>query len=120
MLLLWLTFDTELASEYRYNAYANRAGVRCLCLLLPLMGCTWVIGLFYVNESIAWVQYVFAMCNSLQIRNALQKQKRKKHSQSFMSTNKTFVSTSFTEDSLALSYRMRDAATINETDIRIA
>ncbi|KAH3751108.1 hypothetical protein DPMN_185653 [Dreissena polymorpha] len=50
----------------------------------------------------AWVQYVFAVCNSLQIRNALQTQKRKKHSQSFMSTDKTLVSTGLTEDSLAL------------------
>lgn len=44
-----------------------RAGVRCLCILLPLMGCTWVIGIFYVNESMAWIQYVFAVCNSLQV-----------------------------------------------------
>ncbi|XP_060567801.1 serine-rich adhesin for platelets-like isoform X2 [Ruditapes philippinarum] len=42
------------------------AGIRCLCVLLPLVGCTWVIGIFYVKEDLAWIQYVFAVCNGLQ------------------------------------------------------
>ena len=32
------------------------------------MGCTWVLGIFYVNERMVWIQYVFAICNSLQVR----------------------------------------------------
>lgn len=30
------------------------------------MGCTWVLGIFYVNDRTTWVQYIFALCNSLQ------------------------------------------------------
>ncbi|XP_060567799.1 adhesion G protein-coupled receptor L4-like [Ruditapes philippinarum] len=41
-------------------------GIRCLCVLLPLVGCTWVIGIFYVNKDFAWIQYVSAVCNGLQ------------------------------------------------------
>ncbi|KAL4240964.1 hypothetical protein ACF0H5_001746 [Mactra antiquata] len=48
------------------RAEKARTGIRTLCILLPLMGCTWVIGIFYVNESLDWIQYVFAVCNSLQ------------------------------------------------------
>ncbi|XP_052275197.1 adhesion G-protein coupled receptor D1-like [Dreissena polymorpha] len=95
----------------------SKAGVRCMCVLLPLMGCTWVIGLLYVNESMAWVQYVFAVCNSLQglvifvfhcvlnvqIRNALLKRKHRKQSKSLISTNSaSFVSTRVTEEPVAL------------------
>jgi hypothetical protein len=44
-----------------------RATVKCLCVLLPVMGVTWVIGLFYVNEDTNWIQYLFATVNSLQV-----------------------------------------------------
>ncbi|XP_052793457.1 adhesion G protein-coupled receptor L3-like isoform X2 [Mya arenaria] len=44
----------------------SKMAVRCLLILLPLTGITWVLGIFYVNKSMAWVQYVFAVCNSLQ------------------------------------------------------
>lgn len=43
-----------------------KSSVRCLCVLVPLMGCTWILGIFYVNDKSAWMQYVFALCNSLQ------------------------------------------------------
>ncbi|XP_052282056.1 adhesion G protein-coupled receptor L1-like [Dreissena polymorpha] len=44
----------------------SKSAVWCLLALLPLMGLTWVLGVFYLDESFAWVQYVFAVCNSLQ------------------------------------------------------
>ncbi|KAH3740282.1 hypothetical protein DPMN_046984 [Dreissena polymorpha] len=44
----------------------SKSAVRCLVVLLPLMGLTWVLGVFYLDESMAWVQYAFAVCNSLQ------------------------------------------------------
>lgn len=43
-----------------------KSSVRCLCVLVPLMGCTWLLGVFYVNERSAWMQYLFALCISLQ------------------------------------------------------
>jgi hypothetical protein len=41
--------------------------MRSLCVLLPLVGCTWISGIFYVNKSMAWIQYIFAICNGLQV-----------------------------------------------------
>ncbi|XP_060606054.1 uncharacterized protein LOC132758398 isoform X2 [Ruditapes philippinarum] len=43
-----------------------KTGIRSLCVLLPLVGCTWISGIFYVNKSMAWIQYIFAICNGLQ------------------------------------------------------
>ncbi|XP_052244040.1 adhesion G protein-coupled receptor L4-like [Dreissena polymorpha] len=40
--------------------------VRCLLVLLPVTGVSWVLGLLYVDDTMAWVQYLFAVCNSLQ------------------------------------------------------
>ncbi|XP_052218375.1 adhesion G protein-coupled receptor L3-like [Dreissena polymorpha] len=37
-----------------------------LCVLVPLMGVSWILGIFYVNESASFMQYVFAICNGLQ------------------------------------------------------
>ncbi|XP_052215789.1 adhesion G protein-coupled receptor L3-like isoform X2 [Dreissena polymorpha] len=44
----------------------SKSAVWCLLVLLPLMGLTWVLGVFYLDESMVWVQYAFAVCNSLQ------------------------------------------------------
>ncbi|XP_052275533.1 adhesion G protein-coupled receptor L3-like isoform X2 [Dreissena polymorpha] len=40
--------------------------VRSLCVLVPLMGVSWILGIFYVNEDLTVMQYVFAVCNGLQ------------------------------------------------------
>ena len=60
-----LTFF-HLSNTSHYILY-YRTGIRCLCVLIPLMGLTWVIGIFYVNDKTVWIQYVFAVCNSLQV-----------------------------------------------------
>ncbi|KAH3824523.1 hypothetical protein DPMN_126360 [Dreissena polymorpha] len=44
----------------------SKSAIWCLLVLMPLMGLTWVLGVFYLDESMAWVQYAFAVCNSLQ------------------------------------------------------
>ncbi|XP_071115253.1 uncharacterized protein [Haliotis cracherodii] len=44
----------------------GRAGLKALCVLLPLMGVTWVFGVFSVNEDLRVFQYLFAVFNSLQ------------------------------------------------------
>lgn len=48
-------------------AFNFRATVRSLCVLLPVMGVTWVLGVFYVNDDTQWIQYLFAVLNSLQV-----------------------------------------------------
>ncbi|XP_052793458.1 putative adhesion G protein-coupled receptor E4P [Mya arenaria] len=58
-------FGSHAISQKRISDKSKMA-VRCLLILLPLTGITWVLGIFYVNKSMAWVQYVFAVCNSLQ------------------------------------------------------
>ncbi|XP_052791613.1 adhesion G protein-coupled receptor L3-like [Mya arenaria] len=54
------------AISQRSTLYKSKMAVRGLLVLLPLTGITWVLGIIYVNKSMAWVQYVFAVCNSLQ------------------------------------------------------
>ncbi|KAH3725486.1 hypothetical protein DPMN_051330 [Dreissena polymorpha] len=43
-----------------------RLGVRSICVLLPILGITWVFGVFSVNEQTVAFQYIFAVCNALQ------------------------------------------------------
>ncbi|XP_076077317.1 adhesion G protein-coupled receptor B1-like [Mytilus galloprovincialis] len=43
-----------------------KAGIRSLCVILPLFGVTWVLGVFSVNEETVLFQYLFAVFNSLQ------------------------------------------------------
>ncbi|XP_070578751.1 adhesion G protein-coupled receptor E3-like isoform X2 [Ptychodera flava] len=43
-----------------------RAGIRASLVLVPLLGLTWVFGIFAVNEATVVFQYVFALVNSLQ------------------------------------------------------
>ncbi|XP_053393402.1 adhesion G protein-coupled receptor L2-like [Mercenaria mercenaria] len=100
VLVMKAIFKTKNLSQ-KSNKERTIAGVRCLCVLLPLVGCTWVIGIFYVNEDMAWIQYVFAICNGLQgmaififhcalntqIRNAFNR--KQKYSQSASTTRST-------------------------------
>ncbi|XP_063405020.1 uncharacterized protein LOC134688338 isoform X3 [Mytilus trossulus] len=44
----------------------TKASIRSLCVLLPLLGITWLFGIFSVNEDLVVFQYLFAICNSLQ------------------------------------------------------
>jgi len=44
-----------------------RTGLRSICILLPILGITWVFGVFAVNEGTVVFQYLFAICNSLQV-----------------------------------------------------
>ena len=45
----------------------NRAGVKGMIVLLPLLGLTWVFGLMAVNKDTIAFQYLFAILNSLQV-----------------------------------------------------
>ena len=37
-------------------------------ILLPLLGVTWVLGLFAVNQNTIWFAWLFTIFNSLQVR----------------------------------------------------
>lgn len=43
-----------------------RTGIRSLLILLPVMGTTWVVGIFAVNRETLVFQYLFAIFNSVQ------------------------------------------------------
>lgn len=45
-----------------------RSGVKAALVLMPLLGITWVFGLFSVNAKTVVFQYLFAIVNSLQVR----------------------------------------------------
>lgn len=85
-----------------------KTSLRSLCVLLPIMGITWVFGVFSVNESLVAFQYIFAIFNSLQgffiflfhcflnkqLRDAIkQRRARKKSLQSFEKSYKNQHST---------------------------
>ena len=36
--------------------------------LMPILGCTWIIGLFAVNEHTEVFAWIFTVLNSLQVR----------------------------------------------------
>lgn len=107
ILVIGAAFRTATLSQ-KSRTEKTKTGVKCLCVLLPIMGCTWVIGIFYVNENMAWIQYVFAVCNSLQglviflfhcvlnkqIRTGIER-RRKKYKDSLMTTTSTSNNKSF-------------------------
>ncbi|XP_052286124.1 adhesion G protein-coupled receptor L2-like isoform X3 [Dreissena polymorpha] len=79
----------------------SKSAVWCLSALLPLMGLTWVLGVFYVDESMAWVQYAFAVCNSLQLWKAhkTKKQRSSYASSIYLKSRSTSVRSVITENS---------------------
>ncbi|XP_046546561.1 uncharacterized protein LOC124256630 isoform X2 [Haliotis rubra] len=78
----------------------GRAGLKALCVLLPLMGVTWVFGVFSVNEDLTVFQYLFAVFNSLQgffififhclvsrqVQDGMKNRKRRYRAKSFKTT----------------------------------
>lgn len=45
----------------------NRALLRNILVLLPLLGITWVFGVIAVNRQLVAFQFIFAIANSLQV-----------------------------------------------------
>ncbi|KAH3726982.1 hypothetical protein DPMN_052889 [Dreissena polymorpha] len=54
------------AMSKKTDAEKVKTGVRSVCILLPVMGLTWVFGIFAVNKDTLVFQYLFAIFNSLQ------------------------------------------------------
>jgi len=47
----------------------SRAVVKAACVLLPLLGITWVFGIFAVNEETVVFAWLFTIFNSLQVQS---------------------------------------------------
>ena len=41
--------------------------MKAMIILLPLLGLTWIIGIFYVNKETQVFAWIFAVLNSLQV-----------------------------------------------------
>ncbi|KAH3727046.1 hypothetical protein DPMN_052971, partial [Dreissena polymorpha] len=54
------------AMSKKTDAEKVKTGVRSVCILLPVLGLTWVFGIFAVNKDTLVFQYLFAIFNSLQ------------------------------------------------------
>ena len=49
------------------SVFYSRSSVWNLVVLLPLLGITWVFGVFSVNEHTILFQYIFAVANAFQV-----------------------------------------------------
>ncbi|XP_052810467.1 mucin-5AC-like isoform X2 [Mya arenaria] len=54
------------AMESKKTTEKIQTSLRSLCVLVPLMGVSWILGIFYINEDLYFMQYLFAICNGLQ------------------------------------------------------
>ncbi|KAK3097503.1 hypothetical protein FSP39_010243 [Pinctada imbricata] len=45
----------------------TKYGIRSLCIILPVIGVTWVFGIFSINDDLVIFQYLFAIFNSFQV-----------------------------------------------------
>ncbi|XP_052243055.1 adhesion G-protein coupled receptor D1-like [Dreissena polymorpha] len=52
--------------ETKTSAEKIKTSLRSLCVLVPLMGVSWILGIFYINDDLFFMQYLFAICNGLQ------------------------------------------------------
>ena len=53
-------------SWYAYNLICFRTSLKGTVILTPLLGTTWLFGLFAFNDSTIVFQYLFVIFNSLQ------------------------------------------------------
>ncbi|XP_070543959.1 adhesion G-protein coupled receptor D1-like isoform X2 [Ptychodera flava] len=64
------------ANARKSEAQKIRSGFRACLILLPLLGLTWIFGIFAFNNETLIFAYVFAVFNSLQVRNVFRKKFR--------------------------------------------
>ncbi|XP_053397670.1 adhesion G protein-coupled receptor L4-like isoform X2 [Mercenaria mercenaria] len=58
-------FKTK-AMETKKTPDKIKTGLWSLCVLVPVLGVSWILGIFYINDSFYFVQYIFAILNGLQ------------------------------------------------------
>ena len=47
--------------------FLSRSMIKTLCILMPILGLTWVFGIVTFNKNTLAFQYIFAVLNSLQV-----------------------------------------------------
>lgn len=52
----------------KYNLWFKRVLFRATVALLPILGLTWIFGLFAVNQNTSWFAWLFTIFNTLQVR----------------------------------------------------
>ena len=60
-------FLDSFQKHHQFKECFYRATIWNIAVILPLLGITWLFGLFSVNEDTLVFQYIFAICNSLQV-----------------------------------------------------
>ncbi|XP_077861448.1 uncharacterized protein LOC144341642 [Saccoglossus kowalevskii] len=66
LILVIRVFMTLKANADKSEAQRIRTGIRAILMLQPLLGISWLFGLFSVNKHTIVFQYLFVLCNSLQ------------------------------------------------------
>ncbi|CAG2255056.1 unnamed protein product [Mytilus edulis] len=56
----------------------TKSGVRSICVLAPLFGVTWVFGVLSMSKDLVVFQYLFAIFNSLQVKEAIKHHSKKR------------------------------------------
>lgn len=54
-------------SFFKKNCYCRNA-LKSVCTLIPVLGVTWIFGIFAINEDAIVFQYIFTIANSIQVR----------------------------------------------------
>ena len=49
----------------------KKRALKAVLLLTPLLGLTWVFGVFAFNEATKWILYVFSIFNALQVQDTI-------------------------------------------------
>ena len=65
VMILWTSIHSFKMKDWDPKEKA-KAEIKNICVLLPLFGLTWVLGIFSVDEDLVVFQYLFAILNSLQ------------------------------------------------------
>ncbi|XP_045197925.2 adhesion G protein-coupled receptor B2-like isoform X2 [Mercenaria mercenaria] len=64
-IVIWIMCGTAAISK-KSSMGRLKTALRCILVLTPIMGLTWVFGAFSINEDTIAFQYLFAIFNSLQ------------------------------------------------------
>ncbi|XP_048765414.2 adhesion G protein-coupled receptor L2-like isoform X2 [Ostrea edulis] len=63
---LWMAIRSSTLVSKGTAKKQAMAGVRSICILVPVLGVTWLFGLLSVNDDVIAFQYIFSILNSVQ------------------------------------------------------
>lgn len=66
-MLIKKSFLTHVVSDSISVGYCFRAGIRATVILLPILGITWIFGIFTLSEDTIIFSYIFCILNSIQV-----------------------------------------------------